>query len=106
MWTGKPFRPFGEMRTAAIAEASWRQLAGSLAWLTAVSFVVAAVLFVLLALEIITPPPAFAPDADFPRRIIAVNESRQATWLVDLTSSLLYAVGSWSSASSSPGRSA
>jgi hypothetical protein len=68
-------------------------MAGRLAWMIAIAFLAATVLFTLLYFDITRPPPP-APNADhtFIDLILAGFERDQAAWVQIVASSLLFAV--------------
>jgi hypothetical protein len=69
----------------------WPTLARILAWIVAVSFVIAAVVYALFAFELLgTPPP---PQEDFIQGTLDFFEFDQTLWPIDFAGTALFAVG-------------
>jgi len=71
----------------------WRRLGSRLAWILALSFVIATVITGLLALNVTAPEPNYPADGTVIDTIFAQLQNQSVRWPQDLAASVLYALG-------------
>jgi hypothetical protein len=75
-----------------MSDTAWRSLTSRLGWLIAVTAVIAAAIFALLAFHITASEPPFDPNGTFVDNILVEFEDAQANRIQEQVSSLLFAV--------------